>query len=63
MEGQMGKHDGRRHSKHALWYDNHFDKLKKCKDRNVKRSSHGKFATVAELVKHQTAETTKRGAA
>jgi hypothetical protein len=53
MTGKVSKADGRRHTKHAAWYDAHFDKLKRRRDAKVRKSSHGKFAKVADLVAYQ----------
>lgn len=55
-----GKHDARRSSAHEKWYDAHFPVLAKRKDRNVRQSSRGKFASVAELVAHQQGIEAKR---
>lgn len=50
MSGQMSKADGRRSGRHAAYYDGLFPRVQKRKDRNVARSSHGKFKNRAELM-------------
>lgn len=57
---KSGKGNGVRSSKHKAYYASLPPKIAKKKDRHVLKSSHGKFKTVAELVKHQT-ESESRG--
>lgn len=45
--------DGRRSTKHAAWYAGLASAVKRRKDGNVRRSSHGKFTDVAILTVHQ----------
>lgn len=47
------KQNGRRNQKHMMYYSSLPPKVAKRKDRNVFKSSHGKFKNVAELVAHQ----------
>lgn len=49
----MSRANSRRNQYHETFYASHFPIVAKRKDRNVKRSSHGKFVTVAALVAHQ----------
>src|SRR4051812_22721362 len=48
-----GKKNGARSTKHASWYQSLIPKVAKRKDKNVRKSSHGKFKNVADLVSHQ----------
>jgi hypothetical protein len=50
--GGVSKADGRKHTKHASYYGSLPPRIEKRKDRNVVRSSHGKFTREA-LRKHQ----------
>jgi len=50
--GGMSKADGRRHSRHAAKYTRQATRVLKHKERNVIRSSHGKF-TCDSLMDHQ----------
>ena len=51
----------RRKGKYSYWYGAHPQIVQKRKNRNVLRSSHGKFKNVAELVAHQAQVETNSG--
>lgn len=61
LGSDCNKRNAKRHSVHAAWYASLPPKVKKRKDRNVLRSSHGKFRNVEELVAAQRESEARKG--